>query len=76
VAAGVTAIGLAVALAAIAAAGSMAHAVDLPDAACNAGTDTAHASIPAETGSGMNVPGHAFVPTSGEDACAIGSDSG
>ena len=73
---GVTAVGLAVALAAMgAAAAGVTHAVGLPDAACNEGTETAHASIPEETGTGVETPGHMHVPELGEDGCSTGVDS-
>jgi len=69
---GMAAIGLAIALAAAAAVG-VAATISLPDAACNAGTDTAHSSIPAETGSGTAVPGHDHVPSVGDSGCATGA---
>jgi len=69
---GMAAIGLAIALAAVAAVG-VAATISLPDAACNAGTEMAHSSIPAETGSGIAVPGHDHVPFAGDSGCATGT---
>ncbi len=65
------AIGLAIALAAVAAVG-VAATISLPDAACNTGTETAHSSIPADTGAGDPVPGHSHVPIAGDDGCTTG----
>jgi len=65
------AVGLAIALVAVAAVG-VAATISLPDAACNAGTEMAHSSIPADTGSGIAVPGHDHVPIVGDSGCATG----
>ncbi len=72
IAAGLT---IALAVAAMAAAVG-AGVVKLPDAACNAGTATAHASIPAETGDGTPTPGQSHVPVSSADGCTTGTASG
>jgi hypothetical protein len=64
--------GLVVALAAVAATAVGAGLIDLPDAACNDGTATAHESIPAETGAGGPVPAHDYVPRTVDDGCVSG----
>ena len=45
----------------------------LPSAACNQGTENAHSSIPATTGTGAVTPGHEAVPEEGVEGCGHGS---
>jgi len=54
--------GAIVATPALPALGDVSTTQHLPAAACNQGTENAHAHIPATTGNGKVTPGHSAVP--------------